>query len=124
FQAKVKYLSGGEGFGLAVRASEDGRTLYLLQFLSGDFWQLVRYDGVVLESGPWVRLASGSYKIVPGTWYTVRVDVQGARITGYVNEAQVITAEDARYLEGGVGFRVHTSRVFFDNVEVKPLSNP
>ena len=124
-RAKIKIVSGGGDFALLARASEDCR-LYLLQFV-GTKLRIVRFDGgdcAVSGSYSHSILASISYKLDRGTWYDIRVDVQGTTITGYVNEAQVISTDDAFYSQGKIGFRANNTQMFFDDVEVVPLPKP
>lgn len=124
-RVKIKTVSGGGDFALLARASEDCR-LYLLQFV-GTKLRIVRFDGGdCAVSGSYFHsiLASISYKLDRGTWYDIRVDVQGTTIIGYVNGAQVISADDAFYSQGKIGLRANDTQMFFDDVEVVPLSKP
>ena len=126
FRIKAKVVSGTDGFGVLVRANEKLCNLYMLQFID-NVVRLVRYDGgncTNHESISYMILESSSYKIERDTWYHIRVDVQGTTITGYVNEVQVISVDDALYLQGKIGLRAAETQIFFDDLEVVPLSNP
>lgn len=116
--ARVKIISGKGDFGIVARASEDCR-FYLLQYVE-KYVRIVRFDGGECSSEHHIRVVTAfvPYEIHLGTWYTFRVDVQGTKITGYVDGVQVISVEDASYSHGKVGFRANTTQMLFDDMKV------
>ena len=69
-------------------------------------------------------LRTNTYNIEMDTWYDLRIDFFGTTITGYVNGAPVISAEDAVYQKGKIILRAFRTQVFFDEVEVVSISSP
>jgi hypothetical protein len=119
--AKVKIVSGKGDFGIVARASEDCR-FYLLQYVE-NYVRIVRFDGGECSSEHHIRVVTAvvPYEIHLETWYTFRVDVQGTKITGYVDGVQVISTEDASYSHGKVGFRANATQMLFDDMKVVSL---
>ncbi|KAA0894081.1 family 16 glycoside hydrolase [Oryzomonas rubra] len=66
-------------------------------------------------------IREGSAKVPSGTWQELRVEVQGNRIRGFLNNKQVVEAIDDTFKAGKVGLWTKADSVTcFDNVRVNP----
>lgn len=122
-RVKAKIVSGYGDFGIIVRATKKGCHLYQMQFYDNRVF-IYRYDGDNCGKDGYggSNLANNSYRLDRDTWNDIRLDVQGTKLTGYVNGVEVISAEDAVYLSGMIGLRAQGgTQVFFDDIEVIPL---
>ena len=72
-------------------------------------------------SGSSSTLASKSYSLSTGTWYTVKLEVNGSNIKMYVNGSQQLSATDSSLSSGGAGLIAYKVVAKFDNVVVNDL---
>ena len=100
FSVKARKTSGGEGFLILVRASDD-RNFY--------WWNLggwgntahqleVERDDNRRAIGP--RIAG---RIETGRWYDIRMRVEGDHIQGWIDGDLVLDMRDSTHAKGGVG---------------------
>ena len=112
-QARVKPTSFGSGGTVGIDARVQSSTkLYRLALLP---------TGVQLQSvsGSTVTvLGSSTQTVSTGTWYTLRMDVTGSTITGYVNGTQVSSTSNSAYGTGRIGLQTLYAAASFDDVTV------
>jgi pectate disaccharide-lyase len=115
-QARVKALTFGSSDGLvgiAARAASSSK-FYRLVLTSGGQAVLQAYAG----STSITTLGSASIGTVAGTWYTLRLDVIGSLITGFVNGQQVASATDTMASSGRLALQTLHASGEFDDVSV------
>jgi transcriptional regulator with XRE-family HTH domain len=62
------------------------------------------------------------FPLVPGRWYTMRIDVHGSDIRYYIDNELVLEANDSKYPTGGIGLLAYEVEwAYFDNILVKKL---
>jgi pectate lyase len=75
-------------------------------------------------SGGYTALASAPFTVSTGTWYTVRLDVNGSSLTGSVNGALLVSASDSSFASGKIGLASLNASVRFDDVVVTGAGSP
>jgi hypothetical protein len=73
-------------------------------------------------SGSSSTLVSKSYTIATGTWYTVKLVLNGSSITMYINGTQQLTATDSSLTSGAVGLVPYKVVAKYDDVVVSDLT--
>ncbi|KAB8140301.1 DUF1080 domain-containing protein [Chloroflexia bacterium SDU3-3] len=114
-EAKVKPLSfsgGSEYVGVIARA-QSATSFYTLIIRNANKIELRR-----ISSGSTNTLTSVSFTVDTNTWYTLRLQVQGSTLTGYVNGTKYVTATDSQYASGQVGLVTYNGTASFDDVSV------
>jgi len=120
-QARVKPLSfNGSNRFAALTARVQSSTNYYYLALSNSNQLLLRK----LVGGSSTTLASKSLTVTTGTWYTLRIDVVGAQLWGYVNGALELTATDSQFSSGNIGAATFNASAEFDDFAVTSLSGP
>jgi pectate lyase len=120
-QARVKPLAfdGGARFaGLAARAS-GATTMYRLVLLNTNRAELQAVNG-----GAVTVLGGASRTVATGTWYTLRVEVTGTTIRGFVDGAQVASATSSAVATGRIGVLTFHATASFDDVLVSDGTSP
>jgi hypothetical protein len=115
-QARVKALTFGSSDGLvgvAARAASSSK-FYRLVLASNGQAVLQAYAGTTSIT----TLGSASIGVTAGTWYTLRLDVIGSVITGYVNGQQVASATDTMASSGRLALETFHASGEFDDVTV------
>ncbi len=69
-------------------------------------------------SGNITVLATKSFTVQTGTWYTLKLDLTGTTIQAYVNGNLELTATDSSIAAGKVGFTTLNTSAEFDDVSV------
>lgn len=118
YEADVKVTSEGTGAtgpGLAFRVV-DSNNYYMLQ--------LRRPANVVRlwkkQAGAWTQIGSDvPFTSSTGVWYSMRVELAGTSIRGYVNDSKLIDLLDSTFSAGSVGFRTGNTAARVDNVHIK-----
>jgi pectate lyase len=114
-QARVKPLSfaaTGTYVGIAARASSP-TTFYRLVLLSGNQAQLQ-----VDKGGAVSAIGTAALTVSTGTWYTLRIDVSGSTVTGFVNGTQVGSGTSTVSPTGRIGLQTFQASANFDDVAV------
>ncbi len=120
-QARVKPLGfNGSNRFVALIARAQSNTNYYYLGLSNTNQLLLRK----LAGGSTTTLASKALTVTTGTWYTLRIDVVGAQLWGYVNGALELTATDGQFSSGNIGGATFYSSAAFDDFTVTSLSGP
>ncbi|WP_239135502.1 pectate lyase [Actinoplanes derwentensis] len=114
-EAKVKALDLGAGLaGVAARASGSS-TMYRLALTSAGKAELQAVKGSTVTS-----LGSAAVKNLTA-WHTLKVDVTGSSITGYVDGAKVASGTGSLAGTGRIGLVTSYASAEFDDVAVNPL---
>ena len=76
----------------------------------------------VREPG-WIEFQMTKFSLPLNTWFTLRVEMLGNQMRGYVNSEQFFETNDSQpLLKGGAGFSVNdNANVWFDDVQVVEL---
>jgi hypothetical protein len=70
-------------------------------------------------NGRRVNLSRAPATVHAGQWHELRVDAEGATMTGYLDGDKVVTASDSTFTTGGVGlWTTSDSRTCFDDVTI------
>ena len=120
-EARVKPTTwnGTDRFaGLAARL-RDRYNGYVLALRSSGRVEMLR-----IVSGTSTALASRPFPVTLGTWYTLRIDVVGTTLRGYVNGALQFTATDGTFAAGLVGGATDYATASFDNFRVTEGGTP
>lgn len=72
-------------------------------------------------SGSSTTIASKSYTVATGTWYTVKLVMNGSSISMYVNGALQLSATDASLASGAVGLVPYKVTAKYDDIIVDDL---
>jgi hypothetical protein len=117
-QARVKALSfnGTSRYISLIARAINSNHFYYLALQNNNQLVLVRRDGDTAST-----LASKSFTVTTGTFYSLRLDVQGSSITAFVNGAPQLSASDATYGSGAIGVGNFFSSGEFDDVVVTSL---
>ncbi len=115
-EARVKLLTAPAQVQVAARFV-DGRDYYFVELSdSGAVKLRKRSVGVTTD----LFAAPATTPLVVGTWYTVRLEVQGSMLTAYLNGVAVASGLDATLpiAAGGVALSTSSNGVVFDDVRV------
>lgn len=116
-EAKVKVDNfNGSNRAYVCARIKDGNNYYAAS-LAGDGKLEIRKK----VSGSSSTLASKSYSLSTGTWYTVKLEVNGSNIQMYVNDTKQLSATDSSLSSGGAGLIAYKVVAKFDNVVVNDL---
>ncbi|HWS33241.1 MAG TPA: pectate lyase [Actinoplanes sp.] len=113
-EAKVKALDLGSGLaGVAARASGSS-TMYRLALKTGK---------AELQSvkGSTITVLGSATVANPAAWHTLKVDVTGGTVTGYVDGAKVASGAGTLAGNGRIGLVTSYASAQFDDVAVNPL---
>ena len=56
--------------------------------------------------GKWTRLSTAPFKPKEDKWYTLRIQVKGTKILGYIDGTKVVEVNDKTFFAGGIGIGV------------------
>ncbi|MEU4155537.1 pectate lyase [Actinoplanes sp. NPDC026670] len=117
-EAKVKGLDLSKGLaGVAARASGSS-TMYRLALTSAGKAELQSVKGSTIT-------VLGSAAVSnPTAWHTLKVDVSGSAITGYVDGVKVAAGTGTLTGTGRIGLVTSFASAEFDDVSVNPLGAP
>lgn len=120
-QARVKPTAwnGSDRFTALAARFRDGRNTYLLALRSSNRVALLR-----IVAGSTTTLASTSFSVTLNTWYTLRLEVNGTSLRGFVNGAQLLSATDGTFATGRVGGATDYSATNFDDFVVTSVGAP
>jgi len=99
-QARVKPIAfGGAGRYVALFArAENVNHFYYLALQNGNQLVLAKRDGDTSTN-----LASRTFTVTTGTFFTLRLDVRGSLLSGSVNGGTPMTANDSQFTAGNIG---------------------
>ena len=119
-QARVKATSvGSDGFVALAARQQSSTNTYRLALYSNGQAQLQAVKGATITV-----LGTGSSAVPVGTWATVRVEVAGTRLRGYVNGALVASGTSTMYANGKIGVATYHSSASFDDVVATTAAGP
>ena len=120
-QARVKPIAfnGANRYvGLIARATNSNH-FYYLALTNGNQLVLAKRDGDTSTT-----LASRAFTVTAGTFYTLRIVVQGSSLTAFVNGTQQLTATDSQFTAGAIGVAAFFASGSFDDVVVTSGGGP
>ena len=118
-QARVKpiaYNGADRYVGLMARVVNSNH-YYFFALQNGNRLLLGKRAG----SSP-ITIATKSFTFSPGTFYTLRIDVQGSSLSGYVNGTLQLTGTDSEFTSGIIGGATYFASASFDDFLVTDLS--
>src|SRR5215470_3212086 len=74
-----------------------------------------------LVGGSSTTLAATSFTVTTGTWHTLRIDLNGATLRGYINGTLLLTANDSQFSSGNVGGATFFASAEFDDFIVTSI---
>src|SRR6185503_5062111 len=118
-QARVKPIAfGGAGRYVAILArAENVNHFYYIALQNGNQLVLAKRDGDTSTT-----LASRTFTVATGTFYTLRLDVRGSSLSGSVNGGTPMTANDSQFTAGNIGGATFFASGSFDDFVVTSLS--
>src|SRR5215510_14596671 len=120
-QARVKPLgfNGSNRHAALIARAQSSTNYYYLALTNSNQLALRKLVG-----GSSTTLASKAITVMIGTWYTLRIDVVGAQLWGYVNGALELTATDSQFSSGNIGGATFFASAEFDDFVVTSLLGP
>ncbi|GAB3439308.1 hypothetical protein GCM10027436_21340 [Actinophytocola sediminis] len=117
-QARVKALSfnGSDRFVALLARAQSATSYYYLSVRSGNTVQLKK-----LVDGRGSTLASAALTVSTNSWYTLRIEVSGSTLRGYVDGNLVATATDSQFSSGQTGLATFNATASFDDVSVESV---
>lgn len=92
------------------------------------YYVVLRSTGVIElkknVGGVYTLLASKQTTITPGTWYNVKLDMQGSKLNVSLNGQQTLSADDSSISSGKIGVGTYYAQAHFDDVKVAQSSVP
>ncbi len=117
-EARAKALSfngTARYFGLMARY-QSSSNYYFLTLSNANTLELKKKVG-----GGVTVLASKSLAVATGTWYTLKLVVNGASLSGYVNGSLELSATDSSLATGRIGCTTYNASAEFDDILVDDL---
>lgn len=115
---KVDSFNGSNRIYLAGRY-KDGNNYYAASFDNSDGGTLELRKKV---SGSSSTLATKSFALSAGTWYTIKLEMNGSSIKMYVNGVLQLSATDTSLTSGAVGLVAFKTATKYDDIVVSDLS--
>jgi pectate lyase len=118
-QARVKALSfnGTDRFVALLARAQSTTSYYYLTMRSSNQLELKK-----LVSGSSTTLASKTFTVTAGRWYTLRIEAVGNSLSAYVDGALQLTATDSQFSSGNIGGATFYTSAEFDDFVVTALS--
>src|SRR5688572_15273850 len=66
-------------------------------------------------------LAEKAFTVTTGTWYTVRLEMNGSALAVFVNGTQQLTASDSTFPTGRIAVAAYGASASYDDVVVSPI---
>src|SRR5262245_4199041 len=117
-QARVKPIAynGADRYAGLMARVVNSNHYYFLALQNGNRLLLGKRAG----SSP-ITIATKSFTFTTGTFYTLRIDVQGSSLSGYVNGTLQLTGTDSEFTSGIIGGATYFSSASFDDFLVTTL---
>ncbi|HYH02685.1 MAG TPA: LamG-like jellyroll fold domain-containing protein, partial [Bacillota bacterium] len=113
-EAKVKVDNfNGSNRAYVCARMKDGNNYYAASLVGGGKLEIRKK-----VSGSTSTLVSKNYSLSTGTWYKVKLEVNGTSLKMYVNDALQLSATDSSISAGGVGVIGYKAVCKFDDVVV------
>ncbi len=112
---RVKPLSfnGANRFVAVAARAQSTTSYYYLALRSNNTVELKK-----LVSGSSTTLATASFSVATGQWYTLTLAAQGSSLTGSVNGQILVSAGDTRFASGRAGVATFYASASFDDLSV------
>lgn len=114
YQSDFSISNSGGYFGWYFRYSANDH--YLMQFYPTN--QLKLLKRVTRLGSGYTEIASCDITLLQGQSYTMRIEAQGSHIKAYLDDTEVLAANDSDVSSGKIGVRSLKQKVTFDNVSV------
>jgi pectate lyase len=114
-QARVKPLSfngSNRLVGIAARVTSNTR-MYRLALINSNRAELQAVNGSQITV-----IGSASLTVSTGTFYTLRIEVNGSTIRGFVNGTQVGSGTNSQYSAGRIGLATVFASAVYDDITV------
>jgi pectate lyase len=124
-EARVKPTgwNGSDRFASLVARFQDANNMYALALRSSNQVALIK-----IASGANTSLAQTAYSVALNTWYTLKLEVTGSTLRGYVNGILQVAANDSTFAAGRIGARTEYASANFDDFVVTtggpPVNQP
>ena len=124
-EARVKPTgwNGADRFASLVARFQDANNMYALALRSSNKVALIK-----IASGSNTALAQTAYSVALNTWYTLKLEVTGSTLRGYVNGILQVAANDSTFAAGRIGARTEYASANFDDFVVTtggpPVNQP
>lgn len=123
-QADIKPLAfNGTDRGIYLCARlKDTSNFYFASLSNSNKLQLGKKSG-----GGTTYLATKTYTVTAGNWYTVKLALNGSQIDCYINDVLELSASDTTFTAGKIGLYAFYSSAEFDNILIDdstPASTP
>lgn len=113
-QAKVKVENfNGSNRAYVSGRYQNGNNYYAASLTGGNKLELIKKVG-----GTTSTLVSKNYTLSTGTWYTVKLEMQGSTLKMYVNGNLELQATDSSLSSGGIGLVARGTVTKYDDVLV------
>jgi len=112
-RVRANAFNGSDRFVAVIGRAQGMTSYYYLTLRSSNRIELKKLVG-----GSSTTLASASRSVVTGTWYTVRLEMSGTSLRGFVDGTQVASATDAQFATGRAGVATFNASGSFDDVLV------
>ncbi len=117
-QARAKALGfNGSGRYLGLMARYQSSSNYYFLTLSNSNQLEIRKK----ISGSVTVLASKTYPVTTGTWYNLKLVVNGSSLQAYVNDVLELAASDSSLATGRIGFTTYNTSAEFDDCIIDDL---
>ena len=114
---KLDSFSGSNRFmGLYGRWLDNTHYYYAALRTSGTLELKKRVDSTITP-----LVTAISFTVTPGTWYRVKLSLDGNNIAVYVNDVLKLSATDSAIASGGVGVGGYYVAASFDDIVVDPI---
>ncbi len=117
-EARVQALAfngSGRYIGIVARYASSSQYYFLALTNSNTLELRKKVSGTV------TTLASKSYIVTTGTWYTLKLVVSGTSLTAFVNGVQELAASDSAIASGRIAVTTYNASAEFDDVVVDDL---
>jgi pectate lyase len=116
-EAKVKAVSfnGSDRFVALLGRYGNASNTYQLALRSSNKVQLRK-----AVNGTWTTLATTTFTVSTNRWYTLKFELVGTSLKGYVDGVQKVSATDSSRTTGTVGVSSYYAVGEFDDVKVSP----
>jgi pectate lyase len=115
----IQFVGSSEYVAIAARV-QNATNYYYLSLRDANKLELNK-----VVAGSKRSLASTSFTVNTNTWYTLRLEIQGSTLRGFVNGTQHLSVTDSQFTSGRAGVTTYNASASFDDVLVTtPGSSP
>ncbi len=114
-QARVKPIAfaGGSEFVAVLARVQNSSNYYYATLRNANKVEIKK-----TVAGSAKVLASASFTVNTGTWYTLRLEAQGTTLRAFVNGTQYLSISDSQFASGQAGLATYNGSASFDDVLV------